>query len=209
MAMTLAQAAEILGIPVTATAEQLRKAYRKLANQYHPDRNPGNAHAEEMMRKINEAHNVFKKHLQNQTDHAGNTGNTNRPGGNAGTQRPGAGYGRPGATGGTTQSDMQILIKAYWRTYQDACKRHEDFLKNKIEPSRKKMNDLESALQRAIADKDLNKKLRLAEDLAHHLRLHKALIAQALILSKLKDQAKKGYDDAVARYNRNQTKGGR
>jgi curved DNA-binding protein len=49
----------ILGVPETATEEEIKKAYRKLALQYHPDRNPGDKEAEEKFKKINEAYSVL------------------------------------------------------------------------------------------------------------------------------------------------------
>lgn len=51
---------EILGIAKGANAEELKKAYRKLAMQFHPDRNPGDASAEEKFREVNEAYDVLK-----------------------------------------------------------------------------------------------------------------------------------------------------
>ena len=47
---------DTLGVPRTAGEKEIRSAYRKLARQYHPDLNPGNAEAEERFKDINEAH---------------------------------------------------------------------------------------------------------------------------------------------------------
>lgn len=47
---------EILGVNENATDDEIRQAYRKLAFQYHPDRNPGNREAAEKMKAINEAY---------------------------------------------------------------------------------------------------------------------------------------------------------
>lgn len=50
---------EILGIKKDATASQIKKAYRKLALKYHPDKNSGDKGAEEKFKKINEAYAVL------------------------------------------------------------------------------------------------------------------------------------------------------
>jgi molecular chaperone DnaJ len=49
-----------LGVAREAGAEDLKKAYRKLAMQYHPDRNPGNKQAETRFKELNEAYDVLK-----------------------------------------------------------------------------------------------------------------------------------------------------
>lgn len=50
---------EILGVDKNATAEEIKKAYRKKAIQYHPDKNPGNKEAEEMFKEAAEAYGVL------------------------------------------------------------------------------------------------------------------------------------------------------
>ncbi len=50
---------EILGVSKTASADELKKAYRKLAMQHHPDKNPGDKKAEEKFKEISHAYDIL------------------------------------------------------------------------------------------------------------------------------------------------------
>lgn len=66
---------EVLGVAKTASADEIKKSYRKLAMQYHPDRNPDNKEAAEKFKEICEAYEVLsdtdKRHRYDQYGHAG------------------------------------------------------------------------------------------------------------------------------------------
>lgn len=49
----------VLGVPLKASQDDVRKAFRRLAKQYHPDRNPGNAASEAKFKEVNEANTVL------------------------------------------------------------------------------------------------------------------------------------------------------
>ncbi len=59
MAQTVKDYYEILGVPENATEEEIKKAYRKLAREWHPDRNPDKPNAEERFKEIQEAYSVL------------------------------------------------------------------------------------------------------------------------------------------------------
>src|SRR2546425_6782027 len=81
---------EVLGVGRNATAEELKRAYRKLALQYHPDRNNGDPQAEARFKEVNEAYEVLSDQAKRQRyDTFGHAGTQGAPGFDFG----GAGFG--------------------------------------------------------------------------------------------------------------------
>jgi molecular chaperone DnaJ len=129
---------KILGVGKNASDEEIKKAYRKLARQYHPDRNAGDKKAEERFKEISQAHDVLsdpekrKSYDRGQTPlggfaggfdpssvaggfgdilsnlFGGGAGTAGRPGGARGRQGGGAGAGT-GRTGRTAQTPGRDL----------------------------------------------------------------------------------------------------
>src|SRR5437762_8648786 len=78
---------EILGVGKSASADEIKKAYRKVAMQHHPDRNPGDKAAEEKFKEAAEAYEILsdadKKAQYDRYGHAG-VSNNGRGGGYSG-----------------------------------------------------------------------------------------------------------------------------
>ena len=76
---------EILEVGRESDPEEIKKAYRKLAIQFHPDRNPDNEEAEEKFKELSEAYSILsdqeKRQMYDQYGHAGVSGNGGFPGG--------------------------------------------------------------------------------------------------------------------------------
>lgn len=79
---------EVLGVTKSASAEEIKKAYRKIALKYHPDRNPGDKESEEKFKEAAEAYDVLsdpeKKAKYDRFGHAGLGGAAGGPGGPGG-----------------------------------------------------------------------------------------------------------------------------
>lgn len=74
---------EVLGVSKSASDDEIKKAYRKLAIKYHPDKNPGDKEAEEKFKEATEAYEVLndkqKRARYDQFGHAGVGGNAGNP----------------------------------------------------------------------------------------------------------------------------------
>lgn len=91
---------QLLGVSKSATADEIKKAYRKLAMQYHPDKNQGNKKAEEKFKEISEAYEVLSDEKQRQNyDNFGHAGIGGNPFAGAGGGNPFGGGARPGGAG--------------------------------------------------------------------------------------------------------------
>src|SRR2546430_14635598 len=89
---------QVLGVPEAATVDEIKRAFRRLAKQHHPDRNPGKPQAAERFKEINEAHDVLSDPAKRkQYDQLRRYGAFAGAGGYGG---PGRGAGRGGGGGG-------------------------------------------------------------------------------------------------------------
>ena len=102
---------EVLGVPRTASDDEIKAAYRKLAKKYHPDLNGGSAEAEAKMKEVNEAYTLLIKH-KGQAGSYGSSGYGNSGGSSYG------GYGG-GSYGGSSYGGSNYSGNSYGGGYQN------------------------------------------------------------------------------------------
>jgi molecular chaperone DnaJ len=107
MAATKRDFYEVLGVARTASLDDIKKAYRKLALQFHPDRNPGNVQAEEQFKVATEAYEILSDQEKRQTyDQYGMAAFT-----------PGGGMGRGGPGFGGMGIDLEEALRTFMGTF--------------------------------------------------------------------------------------------
>lgn len=96
---------EVLGVSRSATEEEIKKSYRRLAMKHHPDRNPGDAEAESKFKEATEAYEVLKDSTKRQRyDQFGHAG-------------LGQGAGFPGGGFGFEGFDLSDALRAFMRDF--------------------------------------------------------------------------------------------
>jgi molecular chaperone DnaJ len=95
---------QVLGVPDAASPDDIKKAYRRLAKQYHPDANPNNPKAAERFKEVSEAHSTLsdpekRKHYDQMRRFGAFDGMPRRPQGARGPRAGGADMGDMGAQG--------------------------------------------------------------------------------------------------------------
>ncbi len=110
---------EVLGVQKTATDEELKKAYRKLAKKYHPDANPDNKEeAEAKFKEVNEAYEILsdpqKRKMYDQFGHSGSNGYSNDFSGFSGFDGFSGFGGGNGSGFGGVEFDMNDIFSSFF-----------------------------------------------------------------------------------------------
>lgn len=142
---------EVLGVTRAASPEELKKAYRKLALQHHPDKNPGSKESEDKFKEVSEAYDVLsnekKRQMYDQFGHAGANANFGGGGpggfGDAGSFQDifndvfgdffnqGRGGGRSRERGKPRGSDLRYTLNVSFEDAAAGCEKQINFMRNK------------------------------------------------------------------------------
>lgn len=114
----------ILGVSRSASQDEIKKAYRKLAMQYHPDKNPGDKKAEEKFKELSEAYDTLsdskKKDMYDQFGHAGAQGFSGAGAGGFGGGFGGFGGGRSQGAGNAGDPFQDIFGDVFGEIFGNA-----------------------------------------------------------------------------------------
>ena len=167
--MTAQQAAKILGVSLNVSAQELKKAYRKLCFKWHPDHNQGNeAEATRMMHLINEAYEVMSEYIRSHNnDNVNNNDNPDKPDNDKPDNN------KPDSD---NQNSNQTDIQKAWNKLQQAIKVYENAKSDYEQAKRHEQDAREQMLEahnkmiqhRTPENIDLYTKMRKIYDAAHN-----------------------------------------
>ena len=108
---------QVLGVSDSASQDEIKKAYRRLAKQYHPDANPNNPQAAERFKEISEAHSVLSDaDKRKQYDQMRRLGAFDGSAARGPRPAPARGRGRRGSGAGRRRRDSTSATSAGWAT---------------------------------------------------------------------------------------------